>query len=482
MLHWRTISRLFGILLGLYSLSFIPSIVVSLIYQDTEEWIFVESLVLTAVVGLVFWLPNRGQSHELSVRDGFLFVSVFWVLLSLVGALPFMLGLHLDLTDAVFESVSGFTTTGATVIVGLDELAPSLLYHRAQISFLGGMGVVVLAMALLPLLKVGGSQLYRAETSGISKADKLTPRISETARALWVIYSLLTLACAFAFWAAGMSVFDAITHAYATVATGGFSTHDASLAYFNSVTIEIIAIVFMIAGSINFSLHFFAWRRRTLRGYLFDEEARSFLGIIAVSALLIAISLQLTSTYDSFWTSLRHSVFTVVSVISTTGFTTEAFAQWPLHIPLIVVLVAFIGGCAGSTSGGIKVVRIVLLMKTATRQLYQLAHPRSVRLVTLGDKPVAEEVLVSIMGFMILYLATTFLLTVGMMSAGLDLESAFGAVMATINLVGPGLGEVAATFTDVNSFAKWLGIVGMLIGRLEVFTLLILFMPAFWRP
>lgn len=279
-----------------------------------------------------------------------------------------------------------------------------------------------------------------------------------------------------------MSVFDAITHAYATVATGGFSTHDASLAYFNSVTIEFIAIVFMLAGSINFSLHFFAWRRRTLSGYFSDEEARSFLGIIAACALFIAVSLQLTPTYDSFWTSLRHSVFAVVSVITTTGFVTEVFAQWPLHIPLIMVLVAFIGGCAGSTSVGIKAVRIVLLLKTATRQLFQLAHPRSVRLVTLGDKPVAEEVLVSILGFTVLYFASTFVLTVGMMAAGLDLESAFGAVMATINLVGPGLGEVAATFADVSHLAKWLGVIGMLVGRLEVFTLLILLMPAFWRP
>ena len=482
MLHWRTIVRLFGILLGLYSLSFLPSVVVSLIYQDAQQWVFVQSLLITATVGLMFWIPNRGQTDELSVRDGFLFVSLFWILLSVVGALPFMLGLHLNVTDSVFESVSGFTTTGATVLIGLDELPPSVLYHRAQISFLGGMGVVVLAMALLPLLKVGGSQLYRAETSGISKADKLTPRISETARALWLIYSSLTLGCAFAFWLAGMSVFDAITHAYATVATGGFSNHDASLAYFDSLTIEIIAMVFMLLGSVNFSLHFFAWRRQALRGYVKDEEARSFLAIIAGSALLIAISLQLTETYDSFWTSLRHSFFTVISVMTTTGFTTESFAQWPLHVPLIVVLVGFIGGCAGSTSGGLKVVRVVLLLKTATRQLYQLAHPRSVRLVTLGNAPVGEEVLVSILGFTILYFATTFVLTVGMMAAGLDLESAFGAVMATINLVGPGLGEVAATFASVSPFAKWLGIIGMLIGRLEVFTLLILLMPAFWRP
>ncbi len=481
MLHWRTIGRLFGILLLLYSLSFFPSLFVSLLYEDGEAEAFVISLLLTSMAGLVLWLPNRSHTSELSVRDGFLFVSVFWMLLSVVGALPFLLSVHLDFTDAIFESVSGFTTTGATVIIGLDQLPASILYHRQQISFLGGMGIVVLAMALLPLLRVGGSQLYRAETSGISKNEKLTPRISETARALWLIYSTLTLLCALAYWAAGMTFFDALTHAYATVATGGFSTHDASFGFFDSVLIEAIAIVFMLAGAVNFSVHFFAWRRRSLVGYLRDEEVRVFLLIFLTATLLITVSLHLTSTYDSFWTSLRYSVFQTASVMTSTGFGTQVFADWPLHVPMLLVVVSFIGGCAGSTSGGVKVVRVLLLMKTGMRQLFQMAHPRAVRMVTLGSQPVAEDVLVSILGFTILYIATTVLLTIGMMAAGLDLESAFGAVLATINLLGPGLGSVASTFAEMNAVVKWLGIFGMLVGRLEVFTLLILFMPAFWR-
>lgn len=481
MLHWRTIARLFGILLLFYSLSFIPSMGVSLLYGDGEAWIFFVSLLLTASTGVVLWLPNRTQISELSVRDGFLFVSVFWILLGMVGALPFMLGLHLDLTDAIFESVSGFTTTGATVIIGLDALPASILYHRQQISFLGGMGIVVLAMALLPLLRVGGSQLYRAETSGISKNDKLTPRISETARALWLIYTTLTLLCALAYWLAGMSFFDALTHAYATVATGGFSTHDASIAFFDSVAVEAIAIVFMLTGGVNFSVHFFAWRHRSLVGYLRDEEVRIYLKIFLFAAVLIAISLHLTSTYDDFATSLRHSLFQTASVMTSTGFGTQVFAEWPLHVPMLLIVVSFIGGCAGSTAGGIKVVRVLLLMKTGMRQMFQLAHPRAVRIIKLGDQPVAEEVLVSILGFTILYIAITVVLTMGMMAAGLDLESAFGAVTATINLLGPGLGVVASTFADVNPVVKWLGVVGMLVGRLEVFTLLILLHPSFWK-
>jgi len=465
----------------LYSLSFLPSIGISLLYKDGEWIVFMTSLLIAALSGLVLWLPNIRQQSALFVRDGFLFVTLFWAILGVVGALPFILGLHLGITDAIFESISGFTTTGATVIVGLDELPPSILYHRQQMQWLGGMGIIVLAVAILPLLGVGGTQLYRAEVSGVTKQEKLTPRIAETARVLWVMYFALTLACAVAYWIAGMNLFDAVGHAFTTVATGGFSTHDASIAYFDSPVIETIAIVFMLAGGVNFAMHFQAWQNLSIQPYVTDTETRGYARIFLVSTLLVAVSLYWDDTYTGTWESLRYAAFQVASVFTTTGYVTATYAEWPRHTPLILIILSFIGGCGGSTAGGIKVLRIMLLAKIGLRQLYQLAHPRAVSVVKLGTRPVSEDVLFSVWGLYVLYIVTTLLLTIAMMAAGLSLESAFGAVVATINLLGPGLGEVANNFATVSPAIKWLGIFGMLVGRLEVFTLLILFMPAYWR-
>jgi trk system potassium uptake protein TrkH len=480
-MHWRAITQLFGILLMLYSLGFLPSLGIALLYGDGQVGIFADSLLITAMAGLVLWLPNINQRSELSVRDGFLVVTLFWVLLGFAGALPFILGLHLGVTDAIFESVSGFTTTGATVMVGLDQVAPSILYHRQQIQWLGGMGIIVLAVAILPLLGVGGMQLYRAEASGVAKHEKLTPRIAETARVLWAIYFSLTLACAMAFWVAGMDLFDAVGHAFTTVSTGGFSTHDASLGKYDSTLIEMIAIVFMLAGGVNFSIHFIAWRRLSLQPYGTDPEVRVYGMLFVLATLFVAASLYWTDAYAGAPESLRYAAFQVASILTSTGFGTATYSEWPLHIPLILVILSFTGGCVGSTAGGIKVLRIMLLAKLGVRQLFQLAHPQSVSLVKLGRVPVSDEVIFSVWGFYVLYIVTSLLLTVAMMAAGLDLESAFGAVVATINLLGPGLGDVALNFATVSPVIKWLGIFGMLVGRLEVFTLLILFLPAYWR-
>ena len=480
-MHWRVITRLFGILLMLYSLGFLPSIGISLLYGDGQWTVFVASLLIAAIAGLVLWLPNASQHDELSVRDGFLVVTLFWVILGVIGALPFIIGLHLGFTDAIFESISGFTTTGSTVIVGLDRLPPSILYHRQQIQWLGGMGIIVLAVAILPLLGVGGMQLYRAESSGVAKYEKMTPRIAETARALWTIYFALTLACALAFWLAGMDLFDAVGHAFTTIATGGFSTHDASIGHYDSPLIEGITIVFMLAGGVNFAVHFMAWRHLSLRPYGKNPEVRGYGLIFLFSTMFVAASLLWAGAYTGVGESLRQATFQVASILTSTGFSTVIFADWPLHIPLILVILSFTGGCAGSTAGGIKVLRIMLLAKLGVRQLFQLAHPQAVSLVKLGKLPVSEDVLFSVWGFYVLYIVTSLLLTVAMMSAGLDLESAFGAVVATINLLGPGLGEVAVNFATVSPVVKWLGIFGMLVGRLEVFTLLILFLPAYWK-
>ncbi len=481
-MHWRAIIRLFGILLVLYSLNFLPSIGIAYYYGDGQEGIFYISFLLTLAAGALLWLPNWHAHQELSVRDGFLVVTLFWVLLGVVGALPFMIGLHWSLTDAVFESISGFTTTGATVIAsGIDQLPPSIQYHRQQLNFLGGMGIVVLAVAVLPMLGVGGMQLYRAETSGVTKNEKLTPRIAETARSLWLVYFALTAACTLAFWAAGMSLFDAIGHSYAAVGTGGFSTHDASFGYWNSPLIDGIGIFFMLAGGANFAVHFLVWQRRSLWPLVRDSEVRAFGLIFLFSSLFVAATLALTGTYDNGWQALRHGAFQVASILTSTGFTTAVFADWPLYLPLVLVTLSFIGGCAGSTAGGIKVVRIQLLGKLGLRQLFLLAHPQAISHIKLGRRPVSDQILFSVWGFYVLYISSTLLLTIAMMGAGLDFVSAFGAVQATINLCGPGLGKVAVTFAEVNDTVKWLGSFAMLLGRLEIFTLLILFLPAYWR-
>ncbi|MGK2927432.1 MAG: TrkH family potassium uptake protein [Lysobacterales bacterium] len=480
-MHWRAISRLFGILLVLYSLSFLPSAAVSLWYGDGQVRDFVFAALASVATGLVLWLPNLREHSELSVREGFLIVTLFWVVLGLYSAIPFIVGLHLDLTDALFESISGFTTTGATVISGLDRLPPSLLYHRQQIQWLGGMGIIVLAVAILPMLGVGGMQLYRAEASSVSKQDKLTPRIAETARLLWFIYFMLTVLCAAAYRAAGMTLFDAICHAFTTIATGGFSTHDASMAYFDSPVIELIAIVFMLAGGINFAVHFMAWRKLSMQPYVDDAEASAYMLIFAVALVLVAAGLYFTGAERSAFDSLRLSAFQVASVLTSTGYATDVFALWPLGIPFVLVLLSFTGGCAGSTAGGIKVLRILVLAKLGFRQLFKLVHPRAVAVLKVGRATVSREVLYSVLGYYVLYIVTSLALIVANMMAGLDLESALGAVMATINLLGPGLGEVATSFASMNDTVKWLGIFGMLAGRLEVFTLLILFLPAYWR-
>lgn len=480
-MQWRSLSRLFGILLMLYSLGFLPSMAISLYTQDGGWEAFAESFLLTIFLGFVLWEPNRNWRRELSVREGFLIVTLFWVVLGMVGALPFIFGLHLSFTDAVFESISGFTTTGATVMHNLDLLAPSILYHRQQIQWIGGMGIIVLAVAILPLLGVGGLQLYRAEASGVAKEEKLTPRIAETARLLWAIYSALTLCCAAAYWLAGMSLFDAVCHAFTTVATGGFSTHDASMAYFDSPVIELIASVFMLAGGVNFAIHFSFWKRLSINPYLTDPETRAYVKIFLWAVVLVSLSLIASHAYPRVIDSIRHATFQVASILTSTGFTTDNFSLWPLHVPLLLAMVSFIGGCAGSTAGGIKVLRILLLAKVSLRQLYKLAHPRAIAIVKLNGQNINTEIVYSALGFFALYVATSLLLTAAMMAAGLDLESAFGAVMATINLLGPGLGDVADSFVSVSEAGKWLGIFSMLLGRLEVFTLLILFLPAYWR-
>jgi len=459
----------------------IPPMLVSWFYDDGELAHFALSFVLIHAAGLALWLPLRRSIGEFQRRDGFIIVTLFWVVLSLLSAIPFVIGPHLSFVDAFFEAVSGFTTTGATVIIGLDSLPPSILYYRGQLQWLGGMGLIVLAVAIMPMLGIGGMQLYRAEAPGPMKEEKLKPRLAETARALWVLYVGLTVACALGYWFTGMTGFDAIVHSFATVSTGGFSTHDASLGYFDSVSIEMIASVFMLAGGINFAVHYRVVLGLSLKPYWRDVEVRAFMLFIVSTLLVVASMLWLLEEYGHFHQALTNSLFEVISVITSTGFGTADFSRWPSFLPLLLIFISFVGGCGGSTAGGIKVSRILLLLKQAGQEINYLIHPRAVRPLRIGNNVLAPRVSQAIWGFFAIYIIVFSLFTLLMMAAGLDQVSAFAAVATSINNLGPGLGEVSTTFASVSTAGKLLATVAMLLGRLEIFTVLVILAPTFWR-
>ena len=482
-MSFAAIQRILGLLLMLFSLTLLPPLLLSLIAQDGAAMAFVSAFLLTLGVGILCWLPVRKIRRELRLRDGFLVVVMFWTVLSSTGALPFVLAEdpHLSITDAVFESVSGLTTTGATVITNIDQLPMSILYYRQQLQWLGGMGIIVLAVAVLPMLGIGGMQLYRAETPGPMKDNKLTPRITETAKALWYIYLGLTIACGLAYWAAGMSVFDAVGHAFSTVAIGGFSTHDASIGYFNSPLIDIIAVVFMFLAAVNFSLHFVAFRHRSVKGYWHDSEFRFYVLLLSIVILITVLGLYFTQTYDDWQDALIHGLFQAVSIGTTAGFTTAEFYNWPGFIAILLLFSSFVGGCAGSTGGGIKVIRLLLLVKQGLREITRLVHPNAQIPVRIGDKTVNSRVVEAVWGFFALYVASFTVMYLALASTGLDLMTAFSAVAASINNLGPGLAGVGANYADMHDPGKWILCFAMLLGRLEIFTLLVLLTPAFWR-
>jgi trk system potassium uptake protein TrkH len=477
------VQRILGQLLMLFSLTMLPPAGVALYFNDGNALPFVASFAAMLAVGAVIWWPVRNRVRELRVRDGFLVVALFWAVLGAAGAAPLLLSERIDMsvTDAVFEAISGFTTTGATVFIGLDALPPSILYYRNQIEWFGGIGIVVLAVALLPMLGVGGMQLLRAETPGPVKDGKLTPRITETAKVLWFIYFWMTVACAAAYWAAGMTPFDAIAHSFSTVATGGNSTHDGGLAYFDNSVIEAIAVVFMLLGAVNFSLHFLAWRQRRIINYMRDPEVRVFIGLLVVSVLLYTVVLWASQTHDDLGRALRVSLFHAVAMQTTSGFVTEDFTHWPGALPVILLLTTFVGGCAGSTSGGMKVVRWLLLWKQGQREVTQLVHPSAVLPVKIGSKPIDVRVIDAVWGFFAVYVVSFGTLMVLLIALGEDQVTAFSAIAACINNVGTGLGEVAANFTSLTESGKWICVLAMLLGRLEVFPLLVLISPTFWR-
>ena len=479
----RVVQRVVGILLTLFSFTMLPPVLIGLLYGD--EWHavtpFIGAFFATFLVGLVLFLPVRSHTAELRIRDGYLIVVLFWSVLGIFGGLPFYLYSPLSLTvsRAIFESMSGLTTTGATLIVGLDLLPRSILFYRQQMQWFGGMGIIVLAVAVLPLLGIGGQQLYKAETPGINKG-KLTPRIASTAKALWYIYLGLTVACALAYWAAGMTVFDAIGHSFSTVAIGGFSTHDTSIGYFDSTLIEMVAVAFMLISGVNFALHFTATRSLSLKHYWRDEEFRTYI-LLAVALTAITSSyLYITDTSEGA-KSFRDALFHVVSIGTTTGFTSEEYFNWPGFLPVLLLFASFVGGCAGSTGGGMKVVRVLLLFKQGQRELHRMLHPYATVVVKVGRNTMPGHMIDVVWGFFASYVALLAIMLLMLMAAGLDQQSAFSAVVACLNNLGPGLGVVAANYFSLGDFELNVLSVAMLFGRLEIFTLLVLFTPAFWR-
>ena len=480
----RTALYMVGLLTILFSATLLPPMGVAWWYDGMPVVMpFAKALGAMLSLGLLCWLPVCRFKVDLRNRDGFVVVVAFWVLLSLLGALPFMLTEHphMRLVDAVFETASGLTTTGATILSDLDKLPKAIVYYRAQLNFLGGMGIVVLAVALLPMLGIGGMQLYKAETPGPMKDEKLTPRITETAKNLWFIYVGLNVVCTLAFWAAGMNFFDAICHSFATLALGGFSTHDASIGYFHSAPIELIAGFFSLVAAVNFALFFLAWRSRSLTMVFRDAEFQFCMVVMAGIIALTCGYLYLSGKFP-LWESVYHGFFQTASIITDNGLVTTGYPEsWPFVVPLLLLLGSFFGGCVGSTCGGIKAFRFLLLFKQSLREARLLVRPTAQIAVKVGNRPMPDRVMQAVWGFYFLYILSYCFFSFALATTGVDLVTAFGSVAGCLNNMGVGLGETAVGFGPLNDAATWLLSASMVIGRLEVFPLLLLFLPDFWK-
>jgi trk system potassium uptake protein TrkH len=476
--------HLLSMVLMLFAGCMLVPLAFSLALGDGAHWAYVQAMAATAVAGIALWSAAHRAGRELQVRDGFLLVALVWTVLPAFATLPLLLQLReLSFTDAYFEAVSGLTASGATVLSGLDRLPPSLNLWRGFMIWLGGMGVIVLAVAIMPLLGVGGSQLFKAETPTPMKDTKLTPRIAETAKGLWLVYFGLTVACGIAYHWAGMNWLDALMHAFTTLGLGGFSTHDESYAYWNSPRIEAVAIVFMLIAAINFATHFLAWHRRSLGVYRVDPEAKVFLGVVAASVLGIAAYLVWSGVYPDFGTALRYAAFNVVSIATTTGYANADFNQWPIFAPLWMLFLCSFASCSGSTGSGMKMIRALILFKQIFRELLRIIHPRVTNPVKLGGQLVENNVVFAVLAYVFVYVSCIIVFTLLLTLSGADVVTAFSAAVVSLNNTGPGLAQVgpASNYAVLNDFQTWVCSFGMLLGRLELFTLLVVLTPAFWR-
>jgi len=471
-------------MMAFFGLLYLLPIAWSLAVQDGAVIDFVTAALINAFVGLAVATATRRFRRELKPRDGFILVTLSWVLMSASAAIPLMIALpNLTFTDAYFESMSGLTTTGSTVLNHLDDLPQSINLWRHLLHWIGGIGIIVLVVAVLPLLGVGGMQLYKAETPGPVKDEKLTPRITETAKALWFTYLALTIAGIIGLRVAGMSWFDAICHCFSAIGLGGFSTHDASVGYFNSFAVELVLIVIMVVAALNFSRHYLAFRSLSFRPYRSDSEGKAVLIVLGCSVLLVSALLALDGTYPTTMEGFRHSVFNVVSIATTTGFVTEDYEKWPAFLPVWLIFLSCITCSTGSTGGGIKMFRTLLLVRQARRELKLLVHPSAVIPIRIGGSAIPERVVHSVLAFIFLYFGTILVLTFALLATGLDLVSSFSAAVGSVNNVGPGLGAVgpSTNFAALSDAQTWICTLAMLIGRLEIFSVLVLFTATFWR-
>ncbi|MDP1536118.1 MAG: potassium transporter TrkG [Burkholderiales bacterium] len=466
------------------SLTYLLPIGVSLTLKDGATDALILSMALNFAVGAILWLLTRHHKRELSLREGILLVVTVWSGGALFASVPLLLTIPgLSFTDAYFEAVSGLTATGATVLSGLDLLPPSVNVWRTELQWLGGMGVIVLVVAILPMLGVGGRQISKAEIPGPMKDEQLTPRVAQTAKGLWLIYAVLTVACGFAYHAAGMAPLDAMMHSFSTLSLGGFSSHDASLGFYNSPAVEMVAICFMVVAGINFATHFLVWRTKSLRPYARDTEARYFILVIAASITGIALLLFSTGAYPDFLTAARYAAFNIISVGTTTGYATADYNLWPVFAPMWILFLGTFLSCSGSTGGGIKMMRAVILYRQVYREIKSLAHPYAVNPVKVAGQVIADPVVFAVLGFFFVWVALLVTMTLILGWTGLDAMTAFSAVVATLNNIGPGLHQVgpATNFAVLTNFQTWVLAFAMLLGRLELFVLLVVFTPAFWR-
>ena len=473
-----------GQLLTIFGLTYLLPIATSLIFRDGTWWDFVVAALINSGAGIVIWAMTRRYKRELRSRDGFLLVTLAWVLMSAAATIPLLIALpDLTFTDAFFETTSGLTTTGSTVLTGLDTLPPAINLWRHALHWYGGMGIIVLALAILPLLGVGGMQLYKAEAPGPVKDTKLTPRITETAKALWLTYTGITIACIVALKLCGMSWFEAVCHAFSAMSLGGFSTYDNSIAHFGSAAVELVLVVFMLLAAMNFARHFIAIRRLTLAPYRSDPEVKALLFVMALSAVLVAIVLLLDGRYDGPWESLRHALFAVVSIGCTTGFVSEDYERWPAIVGYWLLFLSGISCNTGSTGGGIKMFRTLLLGRQAIREMHLMVHPQAVEPMRIGGQVIPNRIAYAVLAFIFLYFMTMAVLTFALLLSGLDFVSSLSAIIASINNMGPGLGRVGPTTTyqSLTDFQTWMCTFAMILGRLEIFSVLVLFTPTFWR-
>ena len=475
-------TRILGTLLMLFSFAQIfPGFLAYFFEERDFVYNFIVTGFVTFLIGCFLFFLASEKNGDLRTKDGFIITIFFWTVLGFFGSIPFYLAEleGVSYIDSLFESISGLTTTGATVLVGLDDMPKSLLFYRQLLQWLGGMGIIVLAVAVLPLLGVGGMQLYKAETPGPLKDSKLTPRITETAKALWFVYLSMTISCSILYKYFGMSWFDAVCHAFSTISIGGFSTHDDSFAFFSNSGLRWTAIIFMVISGINFALHYLAWTKKRLFHYFYDSEVKLYLSLLTTTALITYLTLYFSENiYDEM---VVDSVFQAVSIGTTTGFLTSNYSNWPLFVPIMLLIAAFIGACAGSTGGGIKVIRALILIRQGSSEITKLIHPNAVVTIKFGRKSLDPRVSESVWGFFAVYVATFLIILMFLLSQSNDFLTAFSAVGATLNNLGPGLGAVSENYKEITDGSKLALCIAMLLGRLEIFTLLLLFTPAFWR-